>query len=47
MSYDFHGGWERKTGHNSPLFTSSKETNTANMNTVSYLIQQEMPKCVL
>lgn len=26
MAYDFHGKWERETGHNAPLFSSSLDS---------------------
>ncbi|XP_076074812.1 chitinase-3-like protein 1 [Mytilus galloprovincialis] len=47
MSYDFHGGWERKTGHNSPLFGSSINSGSANMNTekaAKYWVSKGTPK---
>lgn len=28
MAYDFHGGWDKTTGHNSPLHARPEETGT-------------------
>ncbi|CAF1395041.1 unnamed protein product [Rotaria sordida] len=28
MTYDFHGGWEAKTGHNAPLYKNNDETTS-------------------
>lgn len=36
MSYDFHGKWETKTGHNAPLFALSTETDWRKMLSVEY-----------
>lgn len=36
MTYDFHGTWESVTGHNSPLYKGSHETeDNVYLNTVS------------
>lgn len=46
MAYDYHGGWETKTGHNAPLFRSphhdlSAEEQMLNVNwSVNYWLQR-------
>ena len=36
MTYDFHGGWDNKLGHNAPLFQRKDETGyEAQLNIVS------------
>lgn len=46
MAYDYHGGWETKTGMNAPLFSSAKhdlsrEDRTLNVNwSVNYWLSQ-------
>ncbi|XP_075471486.1 acidic mammalian chitinase-like [Ascaphus truei] len=36
MTYDFHGGWDSKTGHNSPLYRGSKDDEYSFFLNVSY-----------
>ncbi|KAK7483787.1 hypothetical protein BaRGS_00025003, partial [Batillaria attramentaria] len=36
MTYDYHGPWAGKTGHNSPLHPSAKETGAALMDNVAW-----------
>ncbi|XP_060714214.1 chitinase, acidic.1 [Tachysurus vachellii] len=47
MTYDYHGSWEKVTGHNSPLFKSSLDQGTHaqhNINaTVSYWMSKGAP----
>lgn len=49
MAYDYHGGWETKTGHNAPLFHSprhdlSREDRQLNVNwSVNYWLQHGAP----
>lgn len=42
MSYDFHGGWSNKAGHNSPLYPyTNQETTDLSWNTTfQYLVSQ-------
>lgn len=49
MAYDYHGGWESKTGHNAPLFASerhdlAKDEMLLNVNwSVNYWLAQGAP----
>lgn len=36
MSYDFHGKWEKQTGHNSPLYAIGSETEWRKMLTMDF-----------
>lgn len=51
MTYDLHGSWETKTGHNSPLFPRSSETGTERqLNTkwaAEYWVSLGAPKSLL
>ena len=50
MAYDYHGGWETKTGHNAPLFASARhdvspEERLLNVNwSVSHWLQSGAPR---
>ena len=34
MAYDYHGGWEDKTGHNAPLYARPDEVGNERLNNV-------------
>lgn len=36
MAYDFHGKWERETGHNAPLFAPSSDSEWRKQLSVSH-----------
>lgn len=39
MCYDYHGGWETKTGHNAPLFARPEESGMDSLsNVVSFFL---------
>ncbi|XP_028261728.1 chitinase, acidic.1 [Parambassis ranga] len=40
MTYDFHGSWEAATGHNSPLYRSSKDTGSHMYHNINSSISQ-------
>jgi chitinase len=46
MSYDFHGSWEKKTGHNSPLYNNNDPSNSDfNMDSaVKRIVARGMPR---
>lgn len=35
MAYDFHGSWEKVTGHNAPLYKRTGESENLKLNVVS------------
>lgn len=36
MAYDFHGKWERETGHNAPLYSPSSDSEWQKQLSVTY-----------
>ena len=34
MAYDYHGGWEDKTGHNAPMYARPDEVGNERLNNV-------------
>ncbi|KAG8175504.1 hypothetical protein JTE90_009138 [Oedothorax gibbosus] len=39
MAYDFHGGWDKTTGHNSPMYARLDETGTQRTLNVDYAVK--------
>ncbi|XP_054965456.1 chitotriosidase-1 isoform X1 [Pan paniscus] len=44
MAYDFHGSWEKVTGHNSPLYKRQEESGAAANLNVDAAVQQWLQK---
>ncbi|XP_062843153.1 chitinase, acidic.1 [Trichomycterus rosablanca] len=44
MTYDYHGSWEKATGHNSPLFRSSKDIGNHVYHNINYTVSHWMSK---
>ncbi|KAK2497789.1 hypothetical protein MC885_017827, partial [Smutsia gigantea] len=44
MAYDFHGSWEKTTGHNSPLYRRQGESGAAAESNVDFAVQQWLQK---
>ncbi|XP_011787190.1 PREDICTED: chitotriosidase-1 isoform X3 [Colobus angolensis palliatus] len=44
MAYDFHGSWEKVTGHNSPLYKRQEESGAAASLNVDAAVQQWLQK---
>ncbi|XP_040851852.1 chitotriosidase-1-like [Ochotona curzoniae] len=44
MAYDFHGSWEKVTGHNSPLYRRQGESGAAADNNVDAAVRQWLQK---
>lgn len=39
MSYDYHGQWDKKTGHVAPMYVSDSDTDMT-LNTVSLNVRK-------